>query len=288
MGWQKFGALTPERTASTTTSALEELIRKYTSTADIRGVGQSAGKIRMIWLNKELLTAILQNYGQAENKSAPEMNVLKAKLERKLDVERSIPFLVIIEPERGALIGRPEWAFDPELKKNFPSILLRGTGNKMGIPHKWQQILGEGNPGYFSGPTFGYVLYRDRVSDGTPLVHPDELSFSVEYRAPAVVAATEYALEAEFHFDLMPIDLIKDLHPGILSWNNSIVRMNEKPQYVATRNTNPAGGSATGVTAPTAVTVHSQTSATELSHQEILQIMSLALSFAEFLLKLAA
>lgn len=253
-------------------SPLEKLIQKYTSTVDLSFGEPSIGKIRMIWLHDELLKAVVDEFASQNVLPPTEIVKLRQRLSIMLQTSKSIPFLVIFQPATNALIGRPEWMTSPNHMKQYPSLLLRGTGSQMEGPYKWSQILGEGTHTFFESVTTGYAIYKARRPDGRKLVQSDDFSFSVEYKGLAVSKDTEYSIEAEFHYDLMPVPIQSIIDASIPSWNPGIVRV--IPAEVARGE----GQNTRQVQAFT-----SQASATTLTRSEIIGIVGLVIAFAQFI-----
>jgi hypothetical protein len=254
-------------------SVLEGLVRKYTSSVDLAGAGgKPIGKVRMIWLKDDLLKAVVEEYARKNLLPPAEIAKLKSELSRKLQTSRSYPFLVSVQPAENGLIGRPLWIASPNGQKQYPSILLRGTGNYISGPVKWSQILGENTPGYFASDTTGYVIYKSDRDAGGPIVQADDFSFSLEYRCQAVSQNTKYNVEAEFHYDLMPIPIQSIIDAKIKSWNPGLARISVIPEYRADQ---PDDGRR--------VVYNTQDSSTSLTRSEIIGIIGLAISFAQFL-----
>jgi len=251
-------------------STLEGLVRKYTSSIDLSGNGgKPLGKVRMIWLKDDLLKAVVQEYAKKNLLPPAEIDRLTRELSRKLQSSKSYPFLVLVQPAPGALIGRPLWTTSPNRQREYPSILLRGTGNYITGPVKWSQILGENTPGYFSSDTTGYAIYKAEKDDGGPIVQADDFSFSLEYKCQAAAQGTTYNVEAEFHYDLMPVPIQSIVDASVQSWNPGLARITAIPEYRAA-NERP-------------IEYHTQDSSTSLTRPEIIGIIGLVISFAQFL-----
>jgi hypothetical protein len=246
---------------------LELLIRKYTSDADF-GV---AGKVQLIWLTPELLDGLVEKYGREQKKSLLEVRALKGAVKKNLEADKAVAFLMIVRPEKDAFIGQPDWNKDGG--SPHPYVILRGTGNRVSIPYKWDQILGEGKFMWYSKVASGYLLYKAHAADGQILIDPSDLSFSVQvYTVAKSPRNNKYDVYAEFHYKLVPVPLQSMVDSSIPSWNDALVEMTPLNEY---------GRPETGSQNERVASL--QSSSTNLSRSEILQIVGLGIAFAQFI-----
>ena len=273
-------------------STLEQLIRKYTSAADVTADHASVGKLRLIWLNWELLKALVEHYGEQQGKTVAEINLLKQKVAAKLELAHSTAFLLIVTPEEPSMIGMPAWVSSDSGKSYHPAVTLRGTGNQLQAPYRWHKILGVGEeyPGYYSHVISGCLLYKTRTSDGHRLIDQKDFSFSVELDSSALVTTkashdAQYDLHASFYYDLMPVPLQSIVDQTIPSWNNALVQIKRRNGFSGRSYQNVPYESQP---ATSYAQYYSQGNAMSLSRPEILQIIGLGIAFAQFLLEVAA
>jgi hypothetical protein len=264
---------------------LENLVRKYTSALDLKVGKASLGKIRLVWLGSELLRVMVQRYADTNHLSAVQTISLKKKLARKLELDQAVPFLIIVQPGKDSVLGSPVWASSDDGKKQSPAAFLSGTANRIGAPYKWSQILGEGEEVYYTQPVWGYLVYKARDTDGQKLVHPDDFSFSVRVLSYAAMCTPDrqekiYDLDVAFHYDLMPIQFQQVIDKSVPSWNNAVANLIERPVLANSSSIDVRTSSGTYPV------YYAQGSATSLSRSEILQIVGLAIAFAQLLVAL--
>jgi len=257
--------------------ALELLIRKYSSDASLG----TAGRIQFIWLNPELIDALLNKYCGEHNTTAAERRKLKTRLNLKLHSADSLAFLAIFRPAKDGFISNPLWIVPQDI--GYPDVYLRGSGGQKELPYKWGQIVGDEKFHWYSQPTWGYLIFKARNASGLPLIAHDDFSFSVELtNAAQTTDRALYDTTTDFNYDLMPIQLQSLVDSSIPSWNISLVQMREqRNNYVnyadngTPSNSYDSGGSL----------VTTEADATKLSLSDILQIAGLAVQFVEFFLK---
>lgn len=90
---QQVASLSPE---------VEALIRRYTSTIELKEKDHSAGKIRMVWLHPTLVDAIVNEYGTRNHLSQIELARIKRTVKLKLQGPHYMPFLLLMQPESDA------------------------------------------------------------------------------------------------------------------------------------------------------------------------------------------
>jgi hypothetical protein len=264
--------------ANSQDETLDLLIRKYSSDADLK----SAGHVQLIWLNPELLDALLDQYGKKGNKSPQSVELLKRRMRTRLDMVNSLAFLAIFRPGTDGHISQPIWAGDGN--STYPSVILRGSGNQLQTPYRWEQILGEGKSHWYSGVTWGYLLYKARTSDGHPIIAKDDFSFSVMLQDAAETPdGTMYDVSTEFHYDLMPVQLQSLVDSSIPSWNNSLVEMRRHVNAQQSESSNRYSPETSGN--EVSRTLVSENSAMAISKSEVFQIIGLGIQFVELILK---
>lgn len=250
---------------------LELLVRKYSSVADLG----SSGTIQMVWLNPELLNAMLTEYGNNTQMTPAAIKVLKRKVQDKLESGKTLAFLIIFKPKDHSFISQPIWTNDG--KTSYPSVILRGTGNRLAVPQKWSQIIGEGDFSWYCRPTSGYLIYRARDSDGRPFLDPKDISFSVLARTTASPPGEGlFDVKAEFHYDSMPLQLQQMVDASLPAGNNSLVTMTKRVLKEAERTEESAyRGSQDDRT------YAYEANSASLTRPEILTIIGLGISFAQ-------
>lgn len=256
---------------------LNALVRKYTSDAKLG----SAGRIQLIWLNPELIDALIDDFGHKGNLTIGQIDSLKAQLKIRLKISESLAFLAIFRPSNNCFISPPYWGvYDGH---GYPQVLLRGSRGLREPPYKWGQILGDGDFHWYSDVVWSYLLFKARSPNGQPVVDGDDFSFSVELRDAAEMQDESlYDASSQFHYDLMPVQLQSIVDASIPTWNNSLVEMHQ--QRNGKINRTDVGDPAEGYDRDGRLYA-SQSNSVSLSRSDTIQILGLALQFAQFLLK---
>jgi hypothetical protein len=249
---------------------LADLVRKYSATVELG----ATGKVQMIWLTPELLDALMDEHARRTGSSPAQTDFLRRKLEHKLDSQQSMAFLAIFRPALDAYLSQPKWKNDGN--SDYPAIFLRGSGNRLQRPYKWDQIIGEGQSRWYSNVTWGYVLYHSRDDSGRSVVAEDEFSFSIIMQNTAESAnGTVYDASTEFNYNLMPVPLQNLADSSLPSSNQSLANLYERVPHRANDSTIEHTGD----------TIATEGSATQISLGDIEAIISLGLHFVELIVK---
>jgi len=261
---------------------LQGLIKRNTSTAQIKVEEGIIGDLTMTWLSDELLNSIITYYCQLEKKSTAEGIKIRQDLRMKLETHGSIPFLLIIKPIKGLISSPKGWQrslykevtgkFFKKTKKTYvgevwtPNIILR-AGNRVAYPHELSKILEPNRSRCYTKDAWGYILFKKDEQDGTPIIQKEDLSFSIEIDMRAELGKW-YDVEVEFYFDLLPIPIASIIDNKIPAWNNALV--SAIPEYSPQQST----------------TYYSQKISTSLSPSDIINILGLAVGLVQVLLTL--
>lgn len=262
----------PAASESPLSDKLELLVRKHSSVSDLG----SSGTIQLVWLSPELLDAMVTEYGNNSQMMPAAIKVLKRKVQDKLEWGKALAFLIIFKPKEHSFIGQPNWINDGN--SSYPSVVLRGTGNRLAIPQKWSQIIGEGDFSWYSRPTSGYLIFRARDSDGHPYLDPKDFSFSVLTRTIASPPGEGlFDVKAEFHYDLMPVQLQQMVDASLPAGNNSLVAMKQRVPKES------AGSEESAYKGSQDYHLYAyEANSASLTRSEVLQIVGLGIAFAQF------
>jgi hypothetical protein len=238
--------------------------------------------MELVWLKKELLSAIVNEYGHREKKTKTQIQQMYTNVTRKLETADSIAFLMIIKPAPGCLIERPHWLHSDAEGRDYPAVTLRGSANRLGAPFKWDQAFGEGDTtssNYYSGVTSGFLVYKGQTSDGHAIADANDLGFSVGYRGGVQGTANRgpFELAVDFTYSSVEVPIASIVDKEVKSWNNAYVKVSARP---APDSSTPSYSAFREQ--------YSQTSVTDVSREDILQILGLLIGFVSFILELAA
>lgn len=280
----------PSAAVPTLSPEIEALIRRYTSTVDLKEGDRSLGKIRMVWLHPALVDAIIDEYGTQKRLSPIALARIKRAVHLKLKGPHYMPFLLLFQPDSETRIGRPDWIPSSDGRKYYPSVLLRGSAGHSAGPYIYYKALGHGETQkfFFTQPSHAYVIYRAERNDGRSFIQKNDLSFAVDYQGTVGIGDKDYKLEAEFEYDLMPIPMHELIDSKITSWNQGWATLTLKPpeNLEVSRYHYPA---IQQESAPVPVPqFYTQASATSMSRSEIIGVVGLLIGFAQLVVMVAA
>jgi hypothetical protein len=200
-------------------AGLRKLIQRYSSVADLRGLGQ----VRVTWLKQELVDALTDASAEADALTPEQLTDLKRQTFRQLDLQHDLVFLVSFIPARGFSLSHPDW----DAQHRAPKLQLIASDDTPQTPTYWSPSLQspDSKLAWFSGPSVAYVHFNAHNPDRTRVVWGRGFALTLNNYVYDENNSKLYSAAMRFSFYISALPLQTLVTPGLPAEDQAAVSM---------------------------------------------------------------